>query len=144
MGNGLAYERIHIFNEVFLNERLWIDMGPQVFQHLFFAPCLTKRFRFKYGIFRAIGFRKSHIFKIVLLEAGFISAVAGMIGYGAGFGAAKGALRFFSESGGASVQPSFDLAMGAFGLAVLVGVVSSIYPAFLATRMDPNQALNTL
>ncbi len=55
MGNGLAYERIHIFNEVFLDERLWIDMDPQVFQHLFFAPCLAKRFRFKYGIFRAIG-----------------------------------------------------------------------------------------
>jgi len=96
------------------------------------------------GIFRAIGFRKSHIFKIVLLEAGFISAVAGIIGYGIGFGATKGALRFFSESGGASVQPSFDLAMGALVLAVLVGLVSSLYPAFLATRMDPNQALNTL
>ena len=96
------------------------------------------------GIFRAIGFRKSHIFKIVLLEAGFISAVAGIVGYGIGFGVTKGALRFFSESGGASVQPSFDLAMGAFVLAVLVGLVSSLYPAFLATRMDPNQALNTL
>lgn len=96
------------------------------------------------GIFRAIGFRKSHVFKIVLLEAGFISAVAGILGYFAGFGVTKGALQFFSESGGASVLPSINLAAGAVGLAILVGLASSIYPAFLAARMDPNQALSAM
>ncbi|MDZ7696382.1 MAG: ABC transporter permease [Deltaproteobacteria bacterium] len=96
------------------------------------------------GIFRAIGFRKTHVFKIVLLEAGFISAVAGILGYFAGFGVTKGALQFFSESGGASVLPSINLAAGAVGLAILVGLASSIYPAFLAARMDPNQALNAM
>jgi len=96
------------------------------------------------GVFRAIGFRKSHVFKIVLLEAGFISAIAGIIGYIAGVLVAAGAIRFFSESGGASVHPSLGLAIGAFGLAVFAGIVSSIYPAFLAARMDPNQALNAL
>ncbi|MEJ2588765.1 MAG: ABC transporter permease [Deltaproteobacteria bacterium] len=96
------------------------------------------------GIFRAIGFRKIHVFKIILLEAGVISAVAGLLGYFAGFGVTKGALRIFSESGGASILPSIKLAATAFGLAVLVGLASSIYPAFLAARMDPNQALNTI
>ncbi|MFH1242349.1 MAG: FtsX-like permease family protein [Pseudomonadota bacterium] len=96
------------------------------------------------GIFRAIGFRKSHVFRIVLLEAGFVSAVAGIIGYVAGLGATKAALRFFSEMGGASIHTSIDLAVGAFVLAVLVGLLSSLYPAFLASRMDPNQALNAL
>jgi len=96
------------------------------------------------GIFRAIGFRKIHVFKIILLEAGVISAVAGLLGYFAGFGVTKGALRIFSESGGAVILPSIKLAATAFGLAVLVGLASSIYPAFLAARMDPNQALNTI
>ncbi|MGD9272489.1 MAG: ABC transporter permease, partial [Syntrophobacterales bacterium] len=33
------------------------------------------------GIFRAMGFRRSHVIKIILLEAGIISAMAGMLGY---------------------------------------------------------------
>ncbi len=96
------------------------------------------------GIFRAIGFRKSHVFKIVLLEAGFISAAAGIIGYIAGFAVTKGAIHLFSESGGASIQPSLELIGGSFVLAVLVGLMASAYPAYLASRMDPNQALNAI
>lgn len=96
------------------------------------------------GIFRAIGFRKSHVFKIVLLEAGFISAAAGILGYITGFALAKGAIHFFSESGGASIQPSLELVGGALVLAVLVGLMASVYPAYLASRMDPNQALNAI
>jgi putative ABC transport system permease protein len=96
------------------------------------------------GIFRAIGFRKSHVFKIVLLEAGFISAAAGILGYWAGFAVTKGALHLFSESGGISIQPSFELIGGSFVLAVLVGLIASVYPAYLASSMDPNQALNAI
>lgn len=96
------------------------------------------------GIFRAIGFRKSHVFKIVLLEAGFISAAAGILGYIAGFAVTKGAIHFFSESGGASIQPSLELVGGSLVLAVLVGLLASVYPAYLASRMDPNQALNAI
>ena len=36
------------------------------------------------GIFRAIGFRKSHVMKIILIEAGIISGLAGVLGYLAG------------------------------------------------------------
>lgn len=96
------------------------------------------------GIFRAVGFRKSHIFKIILLEAGFISAVAGILGYGVGFGVTNGAIQLFGESGGAYIQPNLELVIASFVMAVLVGLTASIYPAYLASRMDPNQALNAL
>jgi putative ABC transport system permease protein len=96
------------------------------------------------GIFRAVGFRKSHVFKIVLLEAGFISAAAGILGYIAGYGVTKGSLHFFSESGGVSIQPSLELLGGSVALAALVGLLASLYPAYLASRMDPNQALNAI
>ena len=96
------------------------------------------------GIFRAIGFRKSHVIQIVLLEAGFISGVAGVLGYLVGIGAARVAIGFFADGGGGGFPVNYTLAGLAFVLAVLVGLVSSIYPAFLAARLDPNDALRAL
>jgi len=94
------------------------------------------------GIFRAIGFRKSHVIRIVFLEAGFISGVAGIIGYIIGMGATRVAVGFFTEDG--AVPVDYTLAGLAFLLAIVLGLISSIYPAFLAARLDPNDALRAL
>jgi ABC-type antimicrobial peptide transport system permease subunit len=39
---------------------------------------------------------------------------------------------------------TWELGAGAVALAVAAGLLSSIYPAFLAARMDPNEALRAL
>ncbi|MBW2624503.1 MAG: FtsX-like permease family protein, partial [Deltaproteobacteria bacterium] len=96
------------------------------------------------GIFRAIGFRRSHIVRIVLLEAAIVSGLAGIAGYLLGLGAAKIALSFFSQSEGISVPLTLELSAGAIIMAVLIGLLSSAYPALMAARLDPNQALRTL
>ncbi len=96
------------------------------------------------GIFRAVGFRKRHIMKIVFIEAGIISGLAGIIGYLIGLGSAKIAIEFFSDGNIATVPFDYQLAAVAILVALTVGLVSSAYPAFTAARMDPNEALRAL
>jgi len=96
------------------------------------------------GVFRAIGFRRGHVMRIVLTEAFVISACAGVIGYLAGMGATRLALLLFTENHHTALPWNPYLAAGAVGLALAVGLAASIYPALTAARMDPNEALRAL
>jgi putative ABC transport system permease protein len=96
------------------------------------------------GIFRAIGFRKRHIMNIVFMEAAIVSGLAGVSGYLLGFGATKAALTVFSENHSGNVPFSPELAGSAVMIALAVGLISSAYPAFMAARLDPNEALRAL
>jgi putative ABC transport system permease protein len=96
------------------------------------------------GIFRAIGFRKRHIMRIVLMEAGIVSFSAGVIGYLLGWVGTRLALLVFSGSHSGELPLSPLLAGGAVLIALLAGLASSAFPAVTAARMDPNDALRAL
>ena len=96
------------------------------------------------GIFRAIGFRQGHIVRIIIMEATIISLAAGVLGYLAGICAGNFSLPLFAEGSSAQFTADPILAGAAVFLALLVGLGSSIYPAFLAARLDPYDALRTL
>lgn len=99
------------------------------------------------GIFRAMGFRRSHVMRIIFFEAGMIAGVAGILGYALGFTATRILIPFFAESNnGHGAAVPFDPVMAgiAFVLAISIGLAASIYPALLASRLDPNEALRAL
>jgi putative ABC transport system permease protein len=95
------------------------------------------------GIFSAIGFRSSHIMKIILLEALVVSFSAGLLGYLVGMGVTYGILAVILEH---APHMTFDLTMavGSVFLAIVVGLLASFYPARSASAMDPSEALRTL
>jgi len=96
------------------------------------------------GVFRAIGFRKSHIMRIILLVAALVSLLAGFLGYAVGMGGAKLALPFMAESRNAHLIWDTTIAFGSIGLALTLGILASLYPALHASRMDPTEALRAL
>jgi putative ABC transport system permease protein len=96
------------------------------------------------GIFRAIGFRKGHVMRIVFLEAGIVSGLAGILGYLLGIGGAYVGLRLFSGSSTPTIPIDIEMFFGAILMAIVVGLVASAYPAFMAARLDPNEALRSL
>jgi len=96
------------------------------------------------GVFRAIGFRKSHIMRIILLEAALVSLLAGFLGYAVGMGGARMALPFMAESKNALLVWDGYVAAGSIALALVLGVLASLYPALHASKMDPTEALRAL
>jgi putative ABC transport system permease protein len=96
------------------------------------------------GVFRAIGFRRSHIIRIILLEAALVSVLAGLMGYAAGMGGATVALPFMAESKDAALVWDSTVLAGSVVLSLVVGMLASLYPALHASRMDPTEALRAL
>ena len=92
------------------------------------------------GVLRAIGFRRTHIIRGLILEVATISAVGGFFGWASGLAASWAILPYFSETGvGRELNPVLLLA-ALFG-AILIGTLSSIYPAVRAARLDPSEAV---
>jgi putative ABC transport system permease protein len=96
------------------------------------------------GIFRAIGFRKSHVIRIIFLEAFIIGLVAGMTGYVLGIGASQVIGPMITGTKGLRIFIDPLLAIGAVSLSAFIGILSSAYPALHASKMDPTEALRAL
>jgi putative ABC transport system permease protein len=96
------------------------------------------------GVFRAIGFRKGHIMRIILLEATLVSFLAGILGYLVGLGAAYLALPLMAESSQTVLVHEPMVAVIAVLLAVVMGVLAALYPALHASKKDPVEALRAL
>lgn len=95
------------------------------------------------GIFRAIGFRRAHVVRIIFLEALIVGGLAGLLGivFGLGVSMAVGPVITGVKSG-VVVDPL--LGIGVLLLSAGIGILSSAYPAFQASKLDPTVALRSL
>lgn len=92
------------------------------------------------GIFRAVGFRRNHIIRLILLESLVISLAGGILGYLAGVAVARVAAPLMA-GGPLTVGWSPVLGLGAVSAAAVVGLLASAYPAYRAAQLDPAEAL---
>ncbi len=90
------------------------------------------------GIFRALGFRRSHVMRLILLESSLVSLLAGLLGFLVGMGATEAILPFLTEQ---AIHVAWSPLLGgaAMVLALLIGCTASFYPALHASRLDPTE-----
>ncbi len=95
------------------------------------------------GIFRAIGYRRTHIFTIILVENLALALVGGLVGVLLATLAA-GPLAQAVAGVSQALLPSPVTLMLALGASVGVVLVASIYPAWQASRLSPSLAMRTM
>ena len=94
------------------------------------------------GILSAIGWSKARIMGSLVIEGLILSAIGGVVG--ALFGMAGSHMLSSISTIGRylTISPSFGLISASAIAAVLLGIIGSLYPAWLATRQDPAAALD--
>lgn len=96
------------------------------------------------GIFRALGYRKSHILKIILLESSFIGLLSGTLGYFLGYGIARIIAPTVAGVDLYIPTPNLTTAYIAILSTFIVTILASIYPAIVAANLNPKIALETV
>jgi putative ABC transport system permease protein len=95
------------------------------------------------GVMKAIGAKNRNILLLFLLEAGVVSAIGGVCGCIIGVIGAQaisfGIQTAFDVEIAAVVKP--EVLLGGVAVAMLVGILSGLYPARKASKMSPVEAV---
>jgi putative ABC transport system permease protein len=94
----------------------------------------------EYGVLRAIGFLPKHLVLFVLGEAATVGLLGGVVGLAIAYPFVQGGLgRFLEENMGQwfpFVRIAPDVAVSALVLAVLLGLLAAVIPAYQASKLE--------
>jgi putative ABC transport system permease protein len=92
------------------------------------------------GVFRALGFRKRHVVEIVLLENLLVGVVASVVGVLLAM-LVSGPFARLVAGVSSSSAPDPEILLAAIAAATLLVLASTLYPAWVASRLSPLVAL---
>jgi putative ABC transport system permease protein len=104
---------------------------------------VTERTR-EIGVRMAVGARPRDILRQFLVESVLLASIGGGIGFLCGVGMSTGAtmlINAFTPGTKWPISISFTAAIAAMIFAAGVGIISGLYPAIKASRLDPIEAL---
>ncbi|MBR9680183.1 MAG: ABC transporter permease [Candidatus Altiarchaeota archaeon] len=95
------------------------------------------------GIMKSIGAKNNQILQLFLIEAGFLGLVGGTSGVIFGYGIAELFSYFAATQGIKALQPIITpgLFLISAGLSFVIGILSGLFPARWASRLQPVEAL---
>jgi putative ABC transport system permease protein len=94
------------------------------------------------AILLAIGWKRSRIVRMILLEAAMLGLFGGIIGVGLGVVGVQLMKSAPAIRGLLEPDLSLNLILMAIAMSVCVGVLSGFYPAWRSSRLSPSLALH--
>jgi putative ABC transport system permease protein len=92
------------------------------------------------GVLKAVGWDKRRILGLIIGESMILAAIGTFIGLIIGFGIAE-VLTSSNILHGIQLAFSMNLLLRAVGVALFLGIVGGLYPAYRASRLSPTEAL---
>tara|TARA_Y100000310_G_scaffold336868_1_gene422505 strand:- start:1283 stop:2470 length:1188 start_codon:yes stop_codon:yes gene_type:complete len=95
------------------------------------------------GLLKAVGASQKHILTIFIIEAGLIGLVGGVLGVILGniFALTVGLIASLLGFGFLSISVLWDVVLFSLVFAFVVGLLSGVYPAYKASKLQPVEAL---
>lgn len=101
---------------------------------------VTERVR-DIGILRALGWRRGRVMRMILGEALLLSLLGACVGVPAALGLVWGVAQLPQASSFVSGQVAPVIMLQGLGLAILVGLLGGVLPAYRAASLPPTEAL---
>lgn len=95
------------------------------------------------GVLKAVGWKSKRILGMILGETIVLTLLAGIVGTIFGIVISELGIMLIGSSGTQSLSLAYNLStfVMAFGVAISVGIIGGIYPAYSASKLAPTEAL---